>query len=136
MITSKTIYPGNLRTEMEHIRSGNKVITDAPVDNQGKGEYFSPTDLMATSLSSCMLTIMGISANKFDFNIDGTYAEVTKMMASDPRRVSEIHINLFFPHNNYSKREKRHIEHAAYTCPVSKSLHPDLKQIISFNYPE
>lgn len=136
MTTSKTVYLGKLRTEMEHIRSGNKVITDAPIDNQGKGEFFSPTDLMATSLSSCMMTIMGIAAETHNFKIDNAYAEVTKIMASDPRRVSEIHINLFFPNNKYSDREKKHIEHAAFTCPVSQSLHPDLKQIITFNYPE
>ncbi|MBT3423816.1 MAG: OsmC family protein [Bacteroidetes bacterium] len=136
MITSRTVYIGNLRTEMTHLQSESEVITDAPIDNQGKGEKFSPTDLVATSLSSCMLTIMGIAANTHHFNIDGTIAEVTKVMASNPRRISEIHINLSFPHNNYSEREKKHIKHAAFTCPVSQSLHPNLKQVITFNYPE
>ena len=121
---------------MTHLQSGNTVTTDAPVDNQGKGEYFSPTDLMATSLSSCMITIMGIAANTHGFNIDGMYADVTKIMYSDPRRVGEIHIDLYFPHNSYTARERKHIEHAAFTCPVSQSLHPDLLQKITFNYPE
>lgn len=134
MITVKTEYIGGLRTKAEHQRSKQHIITDAPPDNQGKGEAFSPTDLLATSLGSCMLTIMGISANAHGFNIDGTRAEITKIMASDPRRVVEVKIDLFFPANDYSDKEKKHIEHAAYTCPVSQSLHPELKQTITFNY--
>jgi len=132
MATSKVIYTTDLRTELTHILSGNKIITDAPPDNKGRGEAFSPTDLVATGLASCMLTIMGIAANEKGFSIDGTKAEVTKVMYSDPRRIGEIHIRLEFPSNNYTDREKKIIENAAYTCPVSKSLHPDLKQIIEF----
>ncbi|NLJ06132.1 MAG: OsmC family protein [Sphingobacteriales bacterium] len=134
MITSEVIYNGNLRTECTHKLSGNKITTDAPPDNKGKGEYFSPTDLLSTSLAACMLTIMGIAAETHHFNIDGTRAEVTKIMASEPRRVAEIVIDLFFPPNNYSEKVRKIIENAAYTCPVSKSLHPELKQTINFHF--
>jgi len=134
MITVKTTYQGGLRTRAQHQRSGNQIMTDAPVDNHGKGEAFSPTDLLATSLGSCMLTIMGIAANTHGFHIDGTRANITKIMAPDPRRVGEVVIELFFPANRYSVKEKKIIENAAYTCPVSRSLHPDLKQTIIFNY--
>jgi putative redox protein len=119
---------------MTHLKSGDVVITDAPPDNKGRGEAFSPTDLVATSLASCMLTIMGIAANERGFSIDGATAEVSKVMYSDPRQIGEIHIKLQFPQNNYSEKEKKIIEKSAYTCPVSKSLHPDLKQIIEFNF--
>ena len=132
MPTSDVIYTGELRTEATHISSGDKIITDAPPDNKGRGEAFSPTDLLATSLATCMLTIMGISAREHGFSIDGTTASVTKVMYSNPRRVGEIHISLRFPPNNYSVKEKKFIEKAAFTCPVSQSLHPDLKQQIEF----
>ncbi|MFA6275686.1 MAG: OsmC family protein [Pedobacter sp.] len=134
MATSKITYTGDLRTSSVHLKSGNEIITDAPVDNQGKGEAFSPTDLLATSLGNCMLTIVGISAKAHDFNIDGTTAEVTKIMAENPRRVVEIVVDLQFPSNNYTEKEKAIIERAAKTCPVSYSLHPDIKQNITFNY--
>ena len=134
MITAKTEYIGNLRTEAQHLQSGNKIITDAPLDNQGKGEAFSPTDLVATALASCMITIVGIAANNHDFNIDGTKMEITKIMASDPRRISEVKIDFILPANNYTGKHKRIIENAALTCPVAKSLHPDLKQTIGFQY--
>ena len=130
----EVVYTKDLRTEMTHLASGTKVLTDAPVDNKGKGEVFSPTDLASASLASCMLTIMGIAARTHQFSIDGTRAEVTKTMASDPRRVSAIEVKLFFPKNNYSDKEKKMIENAAHTCPVAYSLHPDIKQDISFNF--
>jgi uncharacterized OsmC-like protein len=134
MPTSKVLYTTNLRTEATHILSGNTIITDAPPDNKGRGEAFSPTDLVATSLACCMLTIMGIAANEKDFSIDGTRANVTKVMYSDPRRIGEIHIDLEFPKNDYSEREKKIIENAAHTCPVARSLHPELVQQITFNF--
>lgn len=134
MATSKITYSGDLRTFSVHLQSGNEIVTDAPTDNQGKGEAFSPTDLLATSLGNCMLTIMGISARNHGFNIDGTTAEVTKVMADNPRRVSEIHISLKFPANSFSDKDKMIIEKAAKSCPVAHSLHPDIKQEISFNY--
>ncbi len=135
MTKIKTIYKGSLRTEAEHIQSGNKLITDAPLDNNGKGEFFSPTDLLATSLGSCMLTIMGISANSYGFNIDGTVVETEKIMGTDPRRVTELKVNITFPAgNNYTDQQKRVIESSAKTCPVANSIHPDIKKTITFNY--
>jgi len=134
MPTSTVLYTTNLRTELTHTLSGNIIITDAPPDNKGRGEAFSPTDLVVTSLASCMLTIMGIAANEKGFSIDGTRASVTKVMYFDPRRIGEIRVILKFPQNNYSVKEKKIIEKAAYTCPVSQSLHPELKQKIEFNF--
>jgi putative redox protein len=133
MPTSKVKYLGELRTEAVHLQSGQVIITDAPKDNHGKGEAFSPTDLAATSLATCMLTVMGIASKKDNFtSIDGTATEVTKVMYSDPRRIGEIHIKITFPKNNFSEKEKKIYENAAYTCPVAKSLHPDIKQVIEF----
>lgn len=131
MITVKTIYQGELRTIMEHVRSGSTVITDAPIDNQGKGEAFSPTDLVAASLGSCMLTIMGIAAREHGFDIDGTELEITKVMADKPRRISEIQIDFHFT-QDYSDKVKRILKKAAETCPVALSLHPDIKQAYRF----
>jgi uncharacterized OsmC-like protein len=134
MATSRITYTGGLRTSSVHLKSGIEIITDAPTDNQGKGEAFSPTDLLATSLGNCMLTIVGIAARTHSFNIDGTTAEITKIMGENPRRVTEIIVNLQFPPNNYSHKEKEIIERSAKTCPVAYSLHPDIKQDITFNY--
>lgn len=134
MATSKITYTGGLRTSSVHLRSGNEIITDAPVDNQGKGEAFSPSDLLATSLGNCMLTIIGIAARTHNFDIDGTTVEITKIMAENPRRVSEIVVNFQFPANNYTEKEKQLIERSARTCPVAQSIHPDIHQNITFNY--
>jgi putative redox protein len=134
MATSKITYTGGLRTSSVHLKSGVEILTDAPIDNHGKGEAFSPTDLLATSLGNCMLTIVGITANTHGFDIDGTTAEITKIMAENPRRITEIVVYLQFPNNNYSEKEKQMIERAARTCPVAHSLHPDIKQNITFNY--
>ena len=134
MATSKITYNGGLRTTSIHERSGKEIITDAPVDNKGKGEAFSPTDLLATSLGNCMLTIVGIAANEHGFNIDGTTCEITKIMAENPRRVAEIVVNFQFPANNYADKDKKIIERSANTCPVMYSLHPDIKKTVSFNY--
>jgi len=132
MSTSEVLYTKDLRTEATHTLSGDKIITDAPPDNKGRGEAFSPTDMLATSLATCMMTIMGIAANEHGFSVDGMTASVKKVMYSDPRRVGEIHVALSFPASSYSDKEKKFIEKAAFTCPVSQSLHPDLKQEISF----
>ncbi len=132
--TVRTVYLGELRTEATHVRSGKTIITDAPPDNKGKGEAFSPTDLLATSLGSCMITIMGIAAREHDFNIDGTTAKIWKIMESNPRRVGEVKIELTFPKNNFSEKEKKIIERSAFTCPVYLSLHPNLKKTINFVY--
>jgi uncharacterized OsmC-like protein len=135
MKTSTVTYIGDLRTEAVHLASGNKIITDAPVDNQGKGEFFSPTDLMSSSLASCMFTIIGIAAREHGFSIDGAWAGVTKIMGTDPRRVVEVEIDFHFP-AGLSERHKKFIQAAIEGCPVSKSVHPDLKQTISLNYHE
>lgn len=134
MTTIKTIYLGDLRTENEHLQSGNKVITDAPTDNQGKGEAFSPTDLLATALGNCIMTIMGIKARDNGIDIIGTKIDITKIMASDPRRVAEVIVDFHFPKKNYTEEEKRLIESVAGISPVPLSLHPDLKQTIKFNW--
>ena len=134
MATVKTIYLGDLRTENEHLQSGTKILTDAPTDNQGKGEAFSPTDLLATALGNCIMTIMGIKARDNGIDIKGTEIEVTKIMASDPRRVAEVVVEFSFPKKNYSDEEKRLIESVAGISPVPLSLHPDLKQTIRFNW--
>ncbi len=132
MLTSRVLYTKELRTKAIHMNSGEVILTDAPIDNNGKGEAFSPTDLVATSLACCMLTIMGIAGNEHGFSIDGTEATIRKVMYSEPRRIGEIHIKLNFPDHKYSDKEKKIIERSAYTCPVSQSLHPDLKQEIEF----
>ena len=135
MTKISTVYTGNLRTEAIHDQSGSKLVTDAPLDNHGKGEFFSPTDLLATALGSCMLTIMGISAQEYGYNLEGTTVETEKIMGTNPRRVVEIKITINFPEgSNYTDRQKRVIESAAKTCPVANSLHPDLKKTIVFNY--
>lgn len=134
MTTAEITYVGGLRTEATHAFSGTSIITDAPVDNHGKGEAFSPTDLMSSSLASCMLTIIGILANTHNFSIDGTKATVKKIMAANPRRVSEIHIDLRFPANDYSDKQKIMIEQAARTCPVALSLNPEIQQIVMFSW--
>jgi uncharacterized OsmC-like protein len=135
MITSKIIYEGDLHTRLVHIRSGSEVMTDAPVDNKGKGEAFSPTDLAATSLASCMLTTMGMAGQTHGFTIDGASAEVTKIMASGPRRIDEIIVELSFPEGHlYSDKVKSIIRNIARTCPVAQSLHPDLKQTVLIHF--
>ena len=135
-MTSKVIYTGELHVQSIHLASGARLETDAPKDNNGKGENFSPTDLTATSLANCMLTVMGIASRKENMTpIDGTEAEVTKVMYADPRRIGEIHVKLSFPKATYTEREKKIYENTAHTCPVAKSLHPDIKQIITFFWP-
>ena len=131
---SKVVYKGDLRTEAFHLQSGETIITDAPVDNEGKGEAFSPTDLLATALASCMLTIMGIVAKRDGINMEGATAEVEKIMASNPRRIGEIRLKISFAHPITDKDQVK-LERAAHTCPVSKSLHTDLTESIEFIYP-
>jgi len=132
-MTSKVKYLGSLRTESEHLQSGSKMITDAPVDNHGKGEAFSPTDTVANALATCMLTIMGIKADSMGIEMEGASAEVTKVMASNPRRISRIDINILFP-KSYDQKETKILENAGNTCPVLHSLHPDIEKNISFKY--
>jgi uncharacterized OsmC-like protein len=136
MVMAKVKYLGGLRTEAVHLASGNKIITDAPTDNQGKGQAFSPSDLLCSSLASCMLTIMGIAANTHNMNIDNTEVEVTKIMAANPRRVGEVHITITLPKVKYSDKEKSILENAAKTCPVALSVNPAIIQKIEFVYTE
>lgn len=134
METSRITYTGDLRTEAVHVKSGQMFITDAPIDNQGRGEAFSPTDLLATSLGACAITVVGIAARTHGFNVDGTAIKITKIMASDPRRVSEVVVEMDFPKVKYSDKEKQIIRHTINTCPVGQSLHPDLKQTFILNF--
>lgn len=134
MKISKITYLGGLRTEAEHLRSGKIILTDAPPDNNGKGEAFSPTDLMATSLGSCMLTVMGIVAERHALDISGTQVEITKIMDANPRRVVEIIVEMTFPERAFSDKDKHLLEQTALTCPVAKSLHPDLVQTVKFQW--
>ena len=133
MYVSIVYYSSELRTESTHLQSGETYITDAPIDNEGKGEAFSPTDIIATGLANCMLTIMGIVAKRKSLDIEGTKAEVTKIMGTEPRRISEIKIDFFFP-KSYDKNSKQLLQTAAINCPVAKSLANDLTQTINFHY--
>ncbi|HOI48177.1 MAG TPA: OsmC family protein [Prolixibacteraceae bacterium] len=135
MITVKTKYLGDLRTDNTHVQSGNRITTDAPLDNRGKGEFFSPTDLLATALGSCILTIMGIKARDHGIDLEGTEVEITKIMADNPRRVAEVVVEFFFPPKKYTETDRRLIESVAGISPVPLSLHPDLKQTIHFHWP-
>jgi len=133
-MTSRVIYKGNLRTECEHLQSKTKFITDAPLDNEGKGEAFSPTDTVATAVASCMFTIMGIKARDMEVDIEGTTAEVTKTMASNPRRISGIKVDITVKGDVLSDKERAILENAAKTCPVLQSIHPDIEKDITFTY--
>ena len=133
MSTSKVTYLGSLRTECKHLQSGNTYITDAPTDNHGKGEAFSPTDTVATGLANCMLTMMGIKANVLKVNLEGATATVTKTMASNPRRISKIEVVFHLPEISDQKIRKI-LEKTAETCPVHYSLHPDIEKKITFHW--
>ena len=133
-MTSKVIYLGDLRTECEHVKSGDKFITDAPTDNNGKGEAFSPTDTVATALASCMLTVMGIKAKQMEgVELKGSTAEVTKIMKADPRRIARVEIKLNLQ-GVQTEKEMKILENTAKTCPVLNSLHPDMEKEIVFNW--
>lgn len=132
-MTAKVTYNGNLRTTCTHLRSGNEYITDAPIDNNGKGEAFSPTDTVATGLANCMMTMMGIKARDMDVDLTGSTAVVTKHMAANPRRICKIEVKLELP-SSVSEKHRKILEHTAKTCPVHYSLHPDIEKIIDFNW--
>lgn len=134
MKTVAIVYKGDLRTEAEHLRSGTKILTDAPVDNQGKGEAFSPTDLVATALVTCMLSIMGIKARDKGWSIEGSTGTVLKVMASNPRRISELHVELTMQHEALDDKDRSLLEKAAMTCPVFESIHPDIEVSMAFNW--
>jgi uncharacterized OsmC-like protein len=132
-MTSKITYLGDLRTSSIHLQSGSEIISDAPIDNNGKGEAFSPTDTVANALGSCMFTVMGIKAKDLNVDLSNSTAEITKIMAADPRRISEIHVVFNFSVAPDAKN-KTILERIAMTCPVYYSLHPDIKKVIAFNW--
>lgn len=136
MPTVQTVYQGELRTLATHLQSGTELLTDAPTDNQGKGEAFSPTDLVATALGSCMMTIMGIVARREAIDLTGTTLQITKKMNTEgPRRIVGVDIvfKVASP-SPLSEAQKAKLEHAAHTCPVALSLHPDLTQTVHFEW--
>ena len=134
-MTSTVIYEGELRTVARHSASGTLIETDAPVDNHGKGERFSPTDLVATALGTCMLTIMGMKARDLDLDLTGTRIEIQKTMKADPRRISGISLTFYLPSGLYlSEKNKIILQRAAETCPVMYSIHPDIEVQLNFNW--
>lgn len=133
MATSKVTYLGELRTSSIHLASGSEIISDAPVDNHGKGEAFSPTDTVANALATCMFTVMGIKAKDLEVDFSNSTAEVTKVMGTDPRRITEIHIT-FSMNVTVSEKDKIILERTAMTCPVFNSLHPDIIKDVVFNW--
>lgn len=134
MATIKSKYLGELRTESVHVKSGDKIITDAPVDNNGKGEAFSPTDLLCSALGSCMITIMGMLAQREEIDLSSVTYEITKVMQANPRKVSEIHINFDMTGVKVTEHQIEKLKRAAHTCPVSLSLDPSVKQIVDFRF--
>lgn len=129
--TSKVTYLGALRTECTHLKSGDTFITDAPVDNNGKGEAFSPTDTVATAMASCMLTVMGIKARDMQVDLTGAVASVEKVMASAPRRIAAVSVEVVIPVLP-SEKDRKILEHTGRTCPVLLSLHPEIEKEIRF----
>lgn len=134
MLTSTVNYHGELRTTCTHIRSDSSIITDAPVDNHGKGEAFSPTDLLATSLATCMLTTMGIRAMKENIPFSTASAEVTKIMGANPRRVTGVTVTVNLQGLGFTDEQRKIMEETAINCPVAKSLHPEIRQDVNFVY--
>lgn len=133
-MTAEIVYKGELRCEMKHLNSGEMVVTDAPTDNHGKGQAFSPTDIVAAACGSCALTVMGIASQTHNILLDGTKVTVLKIMTNNPRKISEVHLDFHFPKNNYSQKEKDILEHTARTCPVLLSLNTELIKDLKFNY--
>jgi len=134
-MTSQIIYKGELRTEAKHLQSGTVIETDAPTDNEGKGEKFSPSDLLATSLGNCMMTIMGIKARDMNVDLTDTKIGIVKIMKADPRRVGGINVQFDFPEGlRVDEKQQKILENAALTCPVAKSIHPDIALDVKFNW--
>ena len=134
MATISAKYLVDLRVECTHMQSGTKIITDAPVDNHGKGQAFSPTDLCATALGACAMTIIGLYAQNHGVDVTGAEMEITKSMSADPRRIGKVEVIFTMPDRPYSEKEKIVMERAAHTCPVHLSLHPDVEQVFTFNW--
>lgn len=134
MDTAEITYQGALRTVATHLKSGNEIVTDAPTDNNGKGEAFSPTDMVAASLVSCMITVMGIAAERRGLNMGKVNGTVKKVMASGPRRIQQLIVRIEFAQHNLSTAERSFLEQIGINCPVALSLHPDLVQQVHFHY--
>jgi uncharacterized OsmC-like protein len=134
MASMRGKYLGGLRTEDTHEKSGITILTDAPTDNNGRGEAFSPTDLVCAALSSCMMTLMGILAEREQMDLTGMTSQITKIMASNPRRISEIQIVFHHPNLKASPEQRKKLEHAARTCPVALSLSGEIRQTVEFNF--
>ena len=128
------VYSGDLRTSAQHLKSGQTIITDAPTDNNGKGEAFSPTDLVCAALASCMMTLMGMLANRENISLEGMTWAIVKIMAANPRRISAVHITFTHPNLQATDKQKKKLHHAARTCPVALTLHESVKQEIIFNF--
>ncbi len=134
-MTSSILYRGELRTSATHLQSNTSIETDAPLDNQGKAERFSPTDLVATALGSCMLTIMGIKARDMGVDLTNVKIDIQKHMKSDPRRIGGVDVSFHFPsHLQLDEKQRTILQNAALTCPVAKSLHTDIEQNVVFNW--
>ena len=134
-MTANIVYKGELRTTATHNQSGTVIETDAPKDNNGRGEKFSPTDLVATALGSCMMTVMGIAARDKRLPLDGTRISIEKIMGANPRRIMEVKVTIDFPKESLIPADdKAHLERVALNCPVAKSIHPDIKQTVTFNW--
>ncbi len=134
MTTITTQYSGSLRTQAVHLKSGSTIVTDAPPDNNGRGEAFSPTDLVCSALSSCMMTVMGILAQREGVELTGLTSEVVKIMDNNPRKIKEIQITFFHPHLAATDIQKEKLKRAALTCPVALSLSDSIKQSVGFNF--
>ena len=132
-MTASIIYKGNLRCEAEHLQSKSEIETDAPTDNKGRGERFSPTDLLCVSLATCMLTTMGIKADDLNVDISNSKADVTKHMKPDPRRVSKIEVSVSLP-QNINEKERLILERTGNNCPVAKSVHPDIELVLNYEW--
>ena len=134
MITVKSAYTGSLRTNAVHVKSGNEIITDAPVDNNGKGEAFSPTDTVAAALGSCMMTVMAISGEKKGIDMSGMHLETTKIMAANPRRIAELKVDFYWDNCPASESDRSWLKNVGLNCPVAKSLSADLVQNVTFHF--
>ncbi|MCU0439677.1 MAG: OsmC family protein [Raineya sp.] len=131
----ESVYQGNLRTQAKHLASSNTIITDAPTDNNGKGEAFSPSDLVCAALGSCMMTIMGIVAERDGVDLKDVSWKTTKVMSASPRKIAEIHVEFSFPKElNLDDKYKQKLENAAHTCPVALSLSNEIKQVVKFQW--
>jgi uncharacterized OsmC-like protein len=133
-MTTSIIYQGDLRCKATHLQSGTVVETDAPTDNRGKGEKFSPTDILCVSLATCIITTMALKARNMNIELKDTKIDVTKYMLKDPRRVAQIDVTIHFPQLQLDAKDKLILERTGNNCPVTKSLHPDLKTNIEYNW--